>query len=105
MCIKCTHLHTFAVATYLRRVAGEAANHILNGLRQVAALLPHADQEIVKLLTPAEPREVNQPSACKRSSQAEAFLEPSEYVMEGEKKDPQRMWQGRQINSSDQSRC
>lgn len=57
--MKCTHLHTFVVTTYLRRVAGEAANHILKGLRQVAALLPHADQEIIKLLTPAEPTDVN----------------------------------------------
>lgn len=42
------------VSAYLRRVAGEAAHHILNGFSQVAALLLHSDQEVIQLLTPAQ---------------------------------------------------
>lgn len=41
-------------------MAREPADHILNGLGQVAALLPDADQEMIKLLSAAEHTQVRQ---------------------------------------------
>ena len=39
---------------YLRGLAGKTADDILNRLRQVAALLLHAYQVVMQLLTPAK---------------------------------------------------
>lgn len=38
---------------YLRGLAGETADNVLDGLRQVATLLPHTYQEVMQLLIPA----------------------------------------------------
>lgn len=45
---------------YLRRVAREPANHILNGFCQVGALLLHTHQVVIQLLTPAQHAEVTE---------------------------------------------
>lgn len=39
---------------YLRGLAGESADDVLDRLRQVATLLPHTDQEVMQLLIPAK---------------------------------------------------